>query len=132
MLILVAPAGAASSDSYCEVADLGRYDTPALRLLFEHKGQPLWQAENRACFLYSWGLIYLLVGNYKNAITSFTYAIGWKNGFSEAYAARGDVYESLSENKKAEEDYAQASQLNRDNAKALALGLLCSGVGTGT
>jgi tetratricopeptide (TPR) repeat protein len=110
---------AVSTSSRCQPTNIGRYDTPALVSLFKHKGEPQWQAENRSCFLYSWGLIYQLVGDYKNAITAYTYAVGWQSNLSEAYAARGDVYASLSELKKAEEDYAQASQLNRTNADAL-------------
>jgi len=120
LLIHVWPADAAAITSmHCETYDLGRFDTAAIHSLFEHWGSPAWQPENRACSLYSAGLIYQLVDDRKNAIAAFTDAIGWQNNFSEAYAARGDVYVSLGEYEKAHADYAQAWRLNYENAVAL-------------
>jgi tetratricopeptide (TPR) repeat protein len=57
------------------------------------------------------GLLYHFMGKTDLAIADYTSAIGWRNDFADAREARGDAYEDLGQQEKADSDYQTATRM---------------------
>lgn len=119
-LALTAQADAFTS-THCFLDDPDALNTPQ-HLILEHTGAlagSLMPSENKACEHYERGLAYHLTGQYQQAISDYTKALGWMSEFGEAHAALGDAYAATSQPEKAREEYNEASRIDQNNADAL-------------